>query len=206
MHGILTEHAVYRRAVDEVARVKGAQRRHQEQVAKAEHEYREAAAAYQQAAVEALREGRDAPTDRPTPPEVDSTLILQLAQDTLDAPSILRDAERRLAPELLPQMEARAFEVEETIRQAADTMRGLAREASELRVTVAAQRAAAELPPLLDQGAVDVARLVDLVLRGDRLLAAESPTSASRDVGSWDWDGARGSHPISSFSPLAGRR
>ena len=126
----------------------------------------------------------------------------QLAQDSVEAPAVLRDAERRLAPELLPLMEARAFELEETIRQAADSLRGLAREASELRVTVAAQRAAAELPPLKSEGAVDVARLFDLVLRGDRLLAAESYS----EVGSLDWDAPRGSHPVISFDRLAGRR
>jgi len=205
MHKLLTEHPAYKQAVEQVARIKGAQTRHQQQTAKAEEDYRAAAAAYQQAAVEALREGREAP-ERPTPPEVDPALIQQLAQDTIEAPAILRDAERKLAPSLLPLMEARAFEVEETIRQAADTMRGLAREASELRVTVAAQRAAAELPQLRDQGVVDVARLVDLVLRGDRLLAAESPTSVTRDAGAWDLGARRGSQSVISFATLGGRR
>ena len=202
MHKLLTEHPAYRRAVDEVARIRGAQTRHQQQTAKAEQDYRDAAATYQREAVEALREGREATGERPSAPEVDPALIQQLAQDSIEAPAIVRDAERRLAPELLPQMEARAFELEETIRQAADSLRGLAREASELRVTVAAQRAAAELPPLRSEGAVDVARLVDLVLRGDRLLEAES----YGEVGSWDPDAPRGSHPVTSFSRLAGRR
>ncbi len=173
MHRILTEHAVYQRAVEQVARIRGAQLRHQQQLAKAEQEYQAAAAAYQREAVEALREGREAP-------------------------------ERRLAPELLPKLEARAFEVEETIREFADTMRGLAREASELRVTAAAHRAAAELPPLVNQGAVDVAGLFDLVTRGDRLLEAESPSYS--EVGAWDPDAPRGSQPVLSFNTLGGRR
>lgn len=205
MHRILTEHPAYKQAVEQVARIKGAQFRHQQQLAKAEQEHRAAAAEYQREAIEALRDGREAP-ERPTPPEVDPALIQQLAQDTIEAPAIVRDAERRLAPELLPLLEARAFELEETIRQAADSLRGLAREASELRVTTAAHRAAAELPQLVDQGAVDVARLFYLVTRGDPLLAAESATSATWDAGSWDPDAPRGSHRFASFGTLGGRR
>jgi len=196
----LSEHPVYKRAVEEVARIRGAQARHQQQTARAEAKYREAAADYQRQAVEALRAGREAP-ERPTPPEVDPALVQQLAQDTIQSSDILRDAVRRLAPELLPLMEARALEVEETIRQAADTMHALAREASELRVTAAAHRAAAELPQLVNEGVVDVAGLFDLVTRGDRLLAAESPSYS--DVGSLHWDAPRGSHP---FATLRGRR
>ena len=204
MHRLLTDHPVYQRAVEQVARIKGAQFRHQTQLAKAEQDYRAASAAYQEAAVEALRQGREAP-ERPTPPEVDAALIQVLAQDSIEAPAIIRDAERRLAPELLPQLEARAFEVEETIREYADSMRGLAREASELRVTTAAHRAAAELPPLLDQGAVDVATLFDLVTRGDKLLAAEP--ALWNEAASWDPDAPRGTQPILSFaSRLSGRR
>lgn len=203
MHKLLTEHPVYKQAVEQVARIKGAQVRHQLQTAKAEQEYRAAAAAYQREAVEGLREGREAP-ERPVPPEVDPVLVQQLAQDSIEAPAILRDAERVLAPSLLPLMEERALEVEETIREFADTMRGLAREASELRVTTAAHRAAADLPPLVNQGVVDVAGLFDLVTRGHHLLAAES---ALGGAGSWDLDAPRGSHNVFSFSTtLAGRR
>lgn len=203
MHRLLTDHPVYKQAVEQVARIKGAQLRHQQQLAKAEEEYRAASAVYQREAVEALRDGREAP-ERPTPLEVDLELVRQLAEDSIEAPAVIRQAERQLAPELLPQMEARAFELEETIREFADTMRGLAREASQLRVTVAAQRAAADLPPLVNDGAVDVAGLVDLVVRGDRLLEARSPSYS--DVGSWDPVAPRGSHPAFSFTTLGGRR
>ena len=205
MHRVLTENPVYKEAVEQVARIKGAQRRHQEQTAKAETAYRAAAAAYHQEAVEALREGREAP-ERPTPPEVDAALVQQLTQDCIECPALIREAERKLAAALLPQMEARAFEVEETVREFADQMRGLAREASELRVTVAAQRSAAGLTPLVNQGVVDVAALLDCVLRGDRLLTAESPISATRDAGAFDLSAPRGSAQVISFASLGGRR
>jgi hypothetical protein len=203
MHRLLTEHPVYQRALEEVARIRGAQALHRQRTEQAEREYREAQAAYQRDAVAALREGREAP-ERPVPPEVDVALIQQLAQDVIEAPAIVREAERGLAPELLPRLEERAFEVEETVRELADTMRGLAREAGELRVTAAAHRAAADLPPLVNPGAVDVAGLVDLVLHGHRLLDAE-PASWS-ETATWDLTAPRGSHKIASFSPLAGRR
>lgn len=205
MHPILTDHPVYRQAVDEVARIKAAQARHRQQVDQAEKDYRAASAEYQRAAVEALREGLPAP-QRPTPPEVDVALTQQLAQDTIESSSILREAERQLAPSLLPQMERRALELEETVKEFADTMRGLAREASELRVTVAAHRAAAGLPPLVNQGVVDVAALFALVVHGDRLLAAESPRTANG--AEFDPHAPRGSQDatIHSFASLAGRR
>lgn len=203
MHRLLTEHPAYKQAIDEVTRIRAAQTRHREATERAERDYRAAAAEYQRQAVEALREGREAP-EPPTPPLVDVALVQQLAQDSIEAPAILRQAERDLAPAVLPQLEERALEIEESIRQAVDTMRGLAREASELRVTAEAQRAAAELPPLVDPGAVDVPALVDLVVHGHRLLEAR-PANWD-DIGGWDMNAPRGSQAVVRFDRLAGRR
>jgi hypothetical protein len=200
MHKLLTEHPRYKKALAEVAGIKQAEARHQQKTRKAEQDYQRARDEYEQKAVEALREGRDAPP-RPTPPEVDPALVQRLAIDAIKSDDLLRAAERDLAPALLPKLDARAFEIEEAIRQAADTMKAMAREASALRVTAGALRAAAEFPPLSDPGAVDVARLFDLVVHGDHLLAPQTDD----DVAGFDWSVQR--REEATFGPsLGGRR
>ncbi len=171
MHRLLEDHPRFKRAAEEAENVRRENARFQAQTAQAEAESRQARLEYE---AEWALERDDPVPPRPVSPEVDVALAQQLQAQATDAPRFEREACAELAEEVLPQLERRAGELEETVREAVDSLQTLVREACELRVT-AAQLRPASGKSLADQGAVDVVALFDLVVHGHRLLEAESP-------------------------------
>lgn len=207
MHEILTNHPEYQAALAAGRKVRARSSRLASVTAKRRAEHQAALLRYHDAVREALDSG-STPPDPPTAPVEDPELARTLAQEAVLADRPEQAIYTALAPELLPLLERRAAELEQTAREAADILAATAAESSRLRATGERLRRSSGRLGLLDSGPVDPAGLLRLVADGRGLLDSADPRPSASDAAGHSFATASPSQPARLFRDmrLEGRR